>query len=276
MSAPTITAQPISQRIKLGAAFVLSIVATGAASYQWYVAPITGQHPGQAIAGAVAASFSLSNFSYDSEGNYYCIAMNADGTAQSSAATIKAAIGQLDEKYLQRRIYEWIHSIIPLWDAAGTRTTGYPVMVWHMQDITRYATPIIMGRISALAKIGRDAVFAPDNTGSKRQAGSREFMLYLQYFGPGALTKLQKISDATEDGALIATLQQDGIVPVWPEPVADAHVFLDTMPEERATLDIRFRTTSEWFSTIDVIESVDMTGEIVLENADKQEVEIST
>lgn len=276
MSAPVITTQPISQRITLGAAFVLSIVATGAASYQWYMQSITGQHAAQAITGAVAASFSISNFAYINEANYYCVAINADGSTQSAAATVKVAVGQLDEKYLQRRIYEWINTLFPLWDTAGTQPAGTVTMIWHMQDLGRYPTPILMGRISAIGRVGRDAVFPPDNTGNRRQAGARGFMLYLQYFGAGALTALSKIYDASDDGECTAVLRADGIVPIERQDVLDAHAFVDTMPEERAMLDIRFYTTSEWFTQIDVIESVDMTGEIILEDVTKQEVEIST
>ena len=87
-------------------------------------------------------------------------------------------------------------------------------------------------------------------------------MLYLQFFGPHAIDSLSKIVDTTDMPEMIDALQADGITPVECHDVLDAHVFLDTMPEERAMLDIRFRTTSEWSHTIDVIESADMTGEI--------------
>jgi hypothetical protein len=276
MSAPAITTQPVSQRIKLGAALVLSIVATGAASYQWYVRTITGQQAAQAIEGKTSASMSISEFSYNNEGNYSCIATNSDGSTQSEVARVKAAIAQLDEEYLQRRIYEWINSVMPLWNGIGGRTAGSSAMVWHMQDIHRWPTPVLMGRISALHKIGRDAVFQPDNNGSRRQAGEREFMLYLHYFGVNALTLMNKVSDMVQDAESTKDLREDGVTPVWPEDVIDAHQYLDTMPEEGALLDIRFRTTSEWSSTIDVIESVEADGIITLENEIQQAIEISS
>ena len=87
-------------------------------------------------------------------------------------------------------------------------------------------------------------------------------MLYLQFFGAGSIDALEKIVDATDMTEMIDALQADGITPVECQPVLDAHVFLDTMPEDRAILDIRFRTTSEWSHDIDVIESLEATGEI--------------
>ncbi|HMD67759.1 MAG TPA: immunoglobulin domain-containing protein [Chitinivibrionales bacterium] len=277
-TAPAITLQPISQRIMLAAGASLVVAASGDSplSYQWYLAKMYGQEAAQLLDGKTSATIAISNFTYDAEGQYYCIVTNPSGSAQSAPAIVKAAIGQLDEKYLQRRLAEWINSIFLLWDGTGTQPPGTVAMIWHMQTNTRFPTPFLMGRISAIGRVGRDAVFPPDDAGKRRQAGARGFMLYLQFFGPEALTALSKIYDASDDGECTAVLRADGIVPIERQDVIDAHAFVDTMPEDRAMLDIRFYTTSEWFTQIDVIESVDMTGEIVLEDATKQEVEIST
>jgi hypothetical protein len=255
MAIPVITTQPSAQRVKIDDTLALSVVATGATSYQW-------MKDGVEITGEDTDSYSKENFDYADEGYYSVIVSNADGDVVSDEVKVRSMPGQLDEEYLQRKIYEWISTIITLTNSPESRAMGSVAMVWHMQDMPRFKTPILMGRLSAFQKIGRDAVFMPDNAGSKRQAGIREFMLYLQFFGANALTQLQKISDATEDSASIATLQEDGITPVLPEPVMDAHQFLDTMPEDRGILDIRFRTTSEWSAVIDVLESADVSGEV--------------
>ena len=256
MAAPAIITQPESQRVKLAGALALSVVASGTAplTYQW-------KKDGVDIAGEDTDSYSKENFEYADEGVYTVTVTNGDGSVSSDDAIIKSMPGQLDEEYLQRKIYDWLSTVIPL-SSIPTNRTGKALMVWHMQDVERMPTPLLMGRVSSFQKIGRDAVFDPENDGSKRQAGVREFMLYLQYFGANALTLLQKISDATEDSASIESLQADGITPVWPEPVIDAHQFLDTMPEDRAILDIRFRTTSEWSTVIEVLESAEATGEV--------------
>jgi hypothetical protein len=178
-------------------------------------------------------------------------------TAQSDSSP-----SQLSEIYLQRKLYDWIGTILNLWSGQSIRAINEIAFVWHMQNMPRYKIPLLMGRISAVQRIGRDVPFMPDNSGSRRGAGIREFMLYLQFFGAGAIDALEKLVDATDMPEMIASLQANGITPVECQDVLDAHVFLDTMPEERAMLDIRFRTTSEWSSTIDAIESAQITGEI--------------
>lgn len=256
MTAPAITTQPLSQRVKIGEALALSVVATGTAPlhYLWKL--------GIGVIGTDSSALSVSPFGYANEGNYTVTVSNVDGSIVSNSAVIKSMPGQFSELYLQRKLFDWINSIIPLWDGVSARAAGALALVWHMQDMPRYAMPLLMGRISAVQRIGRDVPFMPDNSGARRGAGIREFMLYLQFFGPGAIDALEKIVDATDMPEMIADLQADGITPVECQDVLDAHVFLDTMPEERAMLDIRFRTTSEWSHTIDVIESAEVTGEI--------------
>jgi hypothetical protein len=256
MTAPAIATQPLSQRVKIGDPLSISVIATGTAvlHYSWKLGAID--------IGTDLASFSIADFDYANEGNYTVTVSNADGSAVSNAAIIKSMPGQFNETYLQRKLFDWIGTILDLWDGASTRDPAEIAFIWHMQDMPRYATPLLMGRISAVQRIGRDVPFMPDNSGARRGAGIREFMLYLQFFGAGAIDSLSKIVDATDMPEMIASLQEDGITPVECHDVLDAHVFLDTMPEERAMLDIRFRTTSEWSHAIDVVESAEVTGEI--------------
>jgi len=255
MTAPAITTQPLSQRIKIGEALALSVIATGSSPlhYSW--------KQGSVAIGTDANSLSIADFDYVNEGDYTVIVSNTDGSATSSVAVIKSMPGQLDETYLQKKLARWIATILDIWNGTGTQGTQI-AFIWHMQGQGRYPVPSLMGRISAVQRIGRDVPFMPDNSGARRGAGIREFMLYLQFFGPHAIDSLSKIVDATDMPEMIASLQEDGITPVECDDVLDAHIFLDTMPEERALLDIRFRTTSEWSHAIDVVESAEVTGEI--------------
>jgi len=256
MTAPAITTRPLSQRVKIGEPLGLSVVATGTAPlhYSW--------KQGTVDVGADASSLSIADFDFANEGDYTVTVSNTDGSAVSNAAVIKSMPGQFSELYLQRKLFEWLGTILDLWDGVSTRDPSEIALIWHMQDMPRYKTPLLMGRISAVQRIGRDVPFMPDNSGARRGAGIREFMLYLQFFGAGAIDALSKIVDATDMPEMIDSLQADGITPIECHDVLDAHVFLDTMPEERAMLDIRFRTTSEWSHAIDVIESAEGTGEI--------------
>jgi hypothetical protein len=256
MTAPTITTQPLSQRLKIGDTLNLSVVATGTAPlhYQWF--------RGADEVGFDNSSYSVSPFDYSDEGTYTVIVTNNDGSITSDEAVIKSGPSQLDEEYLQRKLFTWISSIIDIWDGTGTRGANQIAMVWHMQDVQRYPTPVLMGRISAVQRVGRDCWFNPNSDLKRRLAGIREFMFYLQFFGAGAIGQLEKIVDATDSPSEIADLQGDGITPVECEQIIDAHVFLDTMPEERAILDIRFRTTTEWLKQIDVVETAEIIGKV--------------
>ena len=255
MTAPAITTQPLSQRIKIGDTLALAIVATGTAPlhYSWRL--------GTVDVGTDSAALSVADFDYSDEGNYTVTVSNADGNVTSNAAVVGSMPGQLDETYLQKKLARWFATILNIWDGTGTQGNKI-AFVWHMQGQPRYPVPSLMGRISAIQRIGRDVPFMPDNSGARRGAGIREFMLYLQFFGPHAIDALSIIVDATDMPELIASLQADGITPVECQDIVDAHVFLDTMPEERALLDIRFRTTSEWSHIIDIIESATVEGEI--------------
>lgn len=82
--APTITGQPASQHILAGQSAMFSVLATGdpAPGYQW-------QRNGAPIAGANAASFTLSNAQLsDSGAQFTAVVSNSAGSVTSSAATL--------------------------------------------------------------------------------------------------------------------------------------------------------------------------------------------
>lgn len=155
-------------------------------------------------------------------------------------------MSRITEQALEDAIFDWLDDLLDLWDGESARDDGQIIMVWHMQNMARYETPILMGRISAVNRIGRDAISAPDHNGDAKIQGTREFVLYLECFGNDAMDVLSKIKDATEDPASIALLFSKGITPVESSPVMEAHVFLGTTPEDRALIEIRMRTTTDW------------------------------
>jgi hypothetical protein len=135
-----------------------------------------------------------------------------------------------------------------------------------MEQGSRPATPILEGRLSADVRIGRDSVSAPSmvagHVGEQTITGDREFVLYLEYFGPGALDALKTIRNATNVPLLLAPLQQNKIAVVDCMQVMDAHEFLDSMPEDRATLDIRMRYSETMTTTPGIIEHANITGKV--------------
>jgi hypothetical protein len=80
---PTITTQPKSQSVKVGANVTFTAVAGGTAplSYQW-------SYNGSPIAGATTSSLALTNVQTSSIGNYTVTVTNMAGAATSKAATL--------------------------------------------------------------------------------------------------------------------------------------------------------------------------------------------
>jgi hypothetical protein len=82
---PQITQQPSNLTVTAGQPAAFSITATGSnLSYQWRVG-------GQAIAGATAATYTISQTSSTQAGAYDCVITNASGSVTSSSATLTVA-----------------------------------------------------------------------------------------------------------------------------------------------------------------------------------------
>ncbi len=81
--APTITTQPVSQTVAVGATVSFTVVATGTTplSYQW-------QKNGVNISGATSATLTLTSVTSTSAGSYRVIVSNTVGSVTSSAATL--------------------------------------------------------------------------------------------------------------------------------------------------------------------------------------------
>lgn len=84
--APTITTQPTSRSVAVGASTTFTVVATGTAplTYQWYKS-------GSILSGATSASLTLSNVTTASAGNYIVIVSNSAGSVTSSTAVLTVA-----------------------------------------------------------------------------------------------------------------------------------------------------------------------------------------
>lgn len=81
--APVITTQPTALTVNAGSSAKFSVAATGAASYQW-------KRNGQAIAGATAASYTLSAATSANNGDSYAVTVtNAGGSVTSSAVALR-------------------------------------------------------------------------------------------------------------------------------------------------------------------------------------------
>ena len=81
--APTITTQPTSQSLAVGASATFTVVATGSStlSYQW-------RKDGTAVSGATSASYAISTVASSDAGSYDVVVTNSIGSVTSSAATL--------------------------------------------------------------------------------------------------------------------------------------------------------------------------------------------
>ncbi len=175
----------------------------------------------------------------------------------------------MTESTLRQAIYTWLSSVLSaLWVGdLSERPDNKIAFVWHMEDQTRPATPILEARLSNESRIGRDSIGPVSNmaghVGEQKMTGDREEMLYLTLFGPGAVDYLRLIRNATEDNALRATFDDDSFIVVECMPILDAHEFLDSMPEDRATMDLRLRFIDTWTTNCGgIIEIVNMDTEV--------------
>jgi hypothetical protein len=80
-AAPTITGQPSSQTVPMGAPASFSVTAPGATSYQWF-------HDNEAVSGATSATYSIASVVASDAGSYLCQVDNDCGQAQSSTVTL--------------------------------------------------------------------------------------------------------------------------------------------------------------------------------------------
>lgn len=84
-TAPTITAQPVSQVVALGGSVTFSVTVSGTGlTYQWYF-------NGVAISGEVAASLTLSDINLARVGSYTVTITSSGGSVTSQAATLTLA-----------------------------------------------------------------------------------------------------------------------------------------------------------------------------------------
>lgn len=97
--APSITAHPQSQSKFVGQSVTFTATASGSPTptYQWYKEG-TG-----AISGATSTSLTLSNLQDSNAGNYYVIATNSQGDAQSNSATLTVLQVQQSETPIPAR-----------------------------------------------------------------------------------------------------------------------------------------------------------------------------
>ena len=172
----------------------------------------------------------------------------------------------MTESILKTDIFNWLLAVIPTLYVGdlSVRPAGTIAFVWHMSDISRPATPLLEGRLSNDARIGRD--YSKQNSnGSQAYSGDREEWLYFTSIGPGAVDTLKSIRNSIEDTTARPTFAGNSFIIIETQPIVDAHQYLDSMPEDRATLDLRIRFLDAWSTAAGkpgIIETANQTGKV--------------
>ena len=173
----------------------------------------------------------------------------------------------MTEANLKTYIFTWLQLIVPaLWVGAGNaRPANKTAFLWHMDNNARPATPLLEARLSNDSRIGRDAPSSPDSYGSQTYTGDREEFLYLTAMGKGSIDLLKSIRNAIEDTTIRATIAANNFTVIESRPIIDAHQYLDSMPEDRGTMDLRIRFVDSWTTASGkpgTIDTANMTGTV--------------
>ena len=136
--------------------------------------------------------------------------------------------------------------------------------VYSSDDHTILITPEANTRLYVTHDLSGITGSMTFTVGNAKMNGTREFMLYLQYIGADALDKMCIVRDSIEDPGFLDMLFDRGVTPVDASEPIEASEYLDSMPEERAVLDIRFRSSVEWLTNVgSPIEHIEAEGTLV-------------
>lgn len=126
ITVPTITEQPVSQRVEPGATATFHVSASGTAplSYQWL-------HNNENIPGANSDTYIITNAQLANEGNYQVIVTNSAGSAVSNTVTLTVNGALHDPEFPSQTIgglnyeyYEGVWSALPDFNALTPAESG--------------------------------------------------------------------------------------------------------------------------------------------------------
>ena len=160
-----------------------------------------------------------------------------------------------------------------LTDWVAARAPGMKV-IWADQDAPAPTTAYITLRPATSTSIGEDYESAPNESGVMEVVGNREWMLYVQAFGTGALDALQLLRDTLRLPSVQASFEETGIAFIDAERVENLSQLIASNMNERGALDVRFRGNSSLTDNVGLIESVDITATLS-DPIDSVEVQIN-
>ena len=152
---------------------------------------------------------------------------------------------------LNHGIYTWL-------DGATT----WPVVLME-QNAPRPNTSYVGWRLGNSKRIAEDYEGSPDAGGDSTIVGNREMIAEVQAYGSGARQQLENCRDALSKETVRGTLADSSCCVVEATDVQNLSTVLNSSYEERALLEVRFRTWSEMVDQIGWIEHVRGDGTVV-------------
>jgi hypothetical protein len=142
-----------------------------------------------------------------------------------------------------------------------TFTTSTATFIWMDQNCPRPQLPYLAGKITALPGIGQDFMGSPSSD-VITITGNREVMLALQSYGTTGFQMLCDLKAALSKPTVQSYLRSGGLVVVEDHDVQDISALFDTVFENRASLDIRFRTSESSTDKPGQITHVELTEQL--------------
>lgn len=150
---------------------------------------------------------------------------------------------------IQKNLGDWITSQINI------------NVFFYNQNAPRMELPCIGLLITSVVQIGYDELIPPKNElGNLILCGPREFTLGLYAFGDGCLNNLEKLRTSLQKPTVKEAFNLNKLVYVRHFGINNVTEVINTGFEERANMDVLFRTVSSVADDIGIIEHVEMTG----------------
>lgn len=155
----------------------------------------------------------------------------------------------IDFEQIKTYIYDWAVSNLP---------SGVEVIMYN-QNAPRPTTPYVTLFFQNLLQIGNDYIPKPTvDSGLVEQVGDREFTVQIQTYGDDCFTRLENLRSSLQKTSVLDSLRANGIAFVQQFPIQDITELLSSRFENRAQMDILFRTAQNYNDTLGTIATVEI------------------
>jgi len=135
--------------------------------------------------------------------------------------------------------------------------------IWEEQSEARPERPYASLKIiSGPLRKGSDQT-SPGAVGTFITSGPREFTLSINAYGPESLERISKLMSEIEKMSMVAYFKAAGVACIKSGDVRDLTRLTGTRSESRHQFDVRFRTVDNITEAPGIIESVEVTNNIL-------------